>query len=58
MLHPLSRTLKALGFCALVLFVLLCTLGPVPSYAQALSGTSGVNSESLRQASCTDTVRR
>jgi len=58
MLHPLSGILKTLGFCALVLFVLLCSLGPVPSYAQALSGTSGVNSESLRQASCTDTVRR
>ena len=36
----------------------LCALAPVSAFAQAFSGTSGVNANSLLQANCTSTVRR
>ncbi len=36
----------------------LCVFAPVSAFAQAFSGTTGVNTNSLLQANCTSTVRR
>lgn len=54
MLHPLMRFTKILGLSALV----FCVLGATPGFAQSFAGSSGINTESLRQASCTSDVRR